>query len=124
MTTRSPGASVGTSTSFTYARKRSPVMEPSSIRVAVTPLSPARPRAWFLAIPVQDQRAQPYSSRGAAVPAGHVGGRKALVDEHEPLRIEVEPPLEPVLTLLRGVRLRALIPHGNRKKTTLVAGLG
>src|SRR4051794_22049986 len=39
ITTRSPGASVGTSTSFTYARKRSPLMEPSSIRVAVTPLS-------------------------------------------------------------------------------------
>src|SRR6478672_11285342 len=39
MTTRSPGASVGTSTSVTYARKRSPLMELSNSWVAVTPLS-------------------------------------------------------------------------------------
>src|SRR4051812_1863817 len=103
ITTRSPGASVGTSTSFTYSRKRSPLMEPSSIWVAVAPLSrsPAT-SVVFLRLPcgIGARRRTP---RGARPYRRHVGGRKALVDEHEPLRLESELAFEPVLALLHDV---------------------
>src|SRR3954462_5064855 len=89
MTTMSPGASAGTRTCLTYSRKPSPLMELSRSWVAVTPLSrsPAT-SVVFLRWPVRDRRAQAPSSRRAAVQASHVGGGKALVDEHELRRIE------------------------------------
>src|SRR4051794_7163872 len=57
----------------------------------------------LLAVPVRDRRAQAHSSRRAAVQASHVGGGKALVDEHELRRIEIELGFEPVLTSLHHV---------------------
>src|SRR3954469_25693687 len=52
----------------------------------------------LLAVPVRDRRAQAHASRRAAVQASHVGGGKALVDEHELRWIEIELGFEPVLT--------------------------
>src|SRR4051794_4655660 len=57
----------------------------------------------LLAVPVRDRRAQAHSSRRAAVQASHVGAGKALVDEHELRRIEIELGFEPVLTSLHHV---------------------
>src|SRR4051812_42459112 len=55
------------------------------------------------AVPVRDRRAQAHASRRAAVQASHVGAGKALVDEHELRRIEIELGFEPVLTSLHHV---------------------
>jgi hypothetical protein len=76
-------------------------MAPSSIQVALTPRrrSPAT-SVVFLRLPC----GQALACWRAAVPARHVGGRKALVDEHQLLRIEVELAFEPVLTLRQDVR--------------------
>src|SRR4051794_10771701 len=57
----------------------------------------------LLAVPVRDRRAQAHASRRAAVQASHGGGGKALVDEHELRRIEIELGFEPVLTSLHPV---------------------
>jgi hypothetical protein len=46
---------------------------------------------------------QALAARGAAAGAGHVGLRPGLVDEDEPLRIEVGPGLEPGLAPLQDV---------------------
>src|SRR3954464_1244575 len=110
MTTMSPGASAGTRTCLTYSRKPSPLMEPSRSWVAVTPLSrsPAT-SVVFLRCPcgTAARRRTPLGARPRgrappprrpAVQASHVRGGKALVDEHELRRIEIELGFEPVLT--------------------------
>src|SRR3954468_1627887 len=105
ITTRSPGASVGTSTSVTYARKRSPLMAPSSIQVALTPRrrSPAT-SVVFLRLPcgIGARRrwplgARPYRRAMLAV-------AKLSSTNTSLLWIEVELAFEPVLTLLPDVR--------------------
>src|SRR4051812_34203640 len=103
MTTMSPGASAGTRTCLTYSRKPSPLMEPSRSWGAVTPLSrsPAT-SVVFLRCPY-GTAARRRTPLGAAVQASHVGGGKALVDEHELRRIEIELGFEPVLTSLHHV---------------------
>ena len=74
---------------------------------------------------VRDGHAQPLAARAAAVGARHVGARPGLVDEDEPLGVEVGlavepglPPLQDVGTVLlggvRGLFLRVM--RGRRKK--------
>ena len=63
-------------------------------------------------MPVRHTGAQPFAAAAAAVAARHVRRRPGLVDEHQPIRIEVELSLEPVpaavqdvgTVLLAGVR--------------------
>ena len=96
--------SAGTRSCLTYSRKPSPLMEPSRSWAgghAAQP-QPGNERG-LLAVPVRDRRAQAHSSGRAAVQASHVGGGKALVDEHEFRRIEIELGFEPVLTSLHHV---------------------
>src|SRR4051812_35859346 len=108
MTTMSPGASAGTRTCLTYSRKL--LQEALAIDGAVEELGgghaaqpqPGNERG-LLAVPVRDRCAQAHSSRRAAVQASHGGGGKALVDEHELRRIEIELGFEPVLTSLHHI---------------------
>src|SRR3954468_12929233 len=108
MTTMSPGASAGTRTCLTDSRKL--LQEALAIDGAVEELGgghaaqpqPGNERG-LLAVPVRDRRAQAHASRRAAVQASHVGAGKALVDEHELRRIEIELGFEPVLTSLHHV---------------------
>jgi len=56
-----------------------------------------------LPVTVRDACSQALAAAAAAVGAGHVGGRPGLVDEHQPLRIEVELAVEPGLAASHDV---------------------
>jgi len=47
---------------------------------------------------------QPPTARRSSIAPGHVGGSPSLIDEHEPLGIEIELALEPRLASLADVR--------------------
>src|SRR4051812_9756787 len=103
MTTMSPGASAGTRTCLTDSRKPSPLMEPSRSWGAVTPLSrsPAT-SVVFLRCPC-GTAARRRTPLGARPYRRAMLVEKALVDEHELRRIEIELGFEPVLTSLHHV---------------------
>ncbi len=52
---------------------------------------------------VREGGAQPLTSGGAVVEAGHLGRGSRLVDEDQPCRVEIELALEPVMTALEDV---------------------
>ena len=52
---------------------------------------------------VREAHPQPLALRAAAMAAGHVGRSPGLIDEHEPLGIEVELAFEPVMPLPQDV---------------------
>ena len=56
-----------------------------------------------LPVAVREAHAQPLTLRAATVGAGHVGLGPGLVDEHQPFGIEVDLPVEPVLSALQNV---------------------
>jgi len=56
-----------------------------------------------LPVAVRDADAQALAARSAAVGAGHVGLRPGLVDEDQPLRVEVGLALEPGLAPLQDI---------------------
>ena len=53
---------------------------------------------------VWNERPQALTAPAAAMTAGHVGGGPGLVDEDEPVGIEIELGLEPGPALLQDVR--------------------
>ncbi len=54
-------------------------------------------------MPVRHARAQPLAAAAATVPPCHIGGRPGLVDEDQPVGIEIELAVEPCLALLQNV---------------------
>ena len=56
-----------------------------------------------LAMAVREAHPQALALGAAAMAAGHVGRGPGLVDEHEPLGIEIELAIEPVVPLLQDV---------------------
>jgi len=57
-----------------------------------------------LAVPMREAHAQPLALAAAAMAAGHVRRAPGLVDEDEPLGIEVRLCLEPRATLVQDIR--------------------
>lgn len=53
---------------------------------------------------VREAHPQPFALAAAAMATSHVGRRPGLVDEHQPLGIEVELAIEPGLALRQNVR--------------------
>ena len=56
-----------------------------------------------LPVPVREAHAQTLAARAAPVRAGHVGLRPGLVNEHQPLGIEVDLAVEPRLSAFQDV---------------------
>lgn len=54
-------------------------------------------------MPVRDAHPQPLAARRAAMAARHLGGGPGLVDEHQPLGVEVRLALEPGLPAAQEV---------------------
>lgn len=63
----------------------------------------ARDQRGGLAVAVREAHPQPVAPGTAAVAAGHVGRSPGFVDEHEPLGIEVQLAIEPVVPLAQDV---------------------
>ena len=57
-----------------------------------------------LAVAVGEAHAQPRAARTAPMAAGHVGGGPGLIDEDQPLGVEVWLGVEPGAPLLQNVR--------------------
>jgi hypothetical protein len=57
---------------------------------------------------VRKAHSQPLTLEASSMSAGHIGCRPGLVDEYEPLWVEIELVLEPALSLFQDVRTALL----------------